>query len=84
MGNWGKVEYICTTKLGINMLVLDQLEQWRIEQLLENYRADVEEQKREQEKQAKEQEKQMSSSGAATKQPKLPNMSIPKLSVPKI
>jgi sortase (surface protein transpeptidase) len=66
------------------MLVLDQLEQWRIEQLLENYRADVEEQRREQEKQAKEQEKQMSSSGAAAKQPKLPNMSIPKLSVPKI
>lgn len=87
MGNWSKVEYICTTKLGINMLVLDQLEHWRVEQILENYKLDLEEQKKERDRQEKEQLKQMGSSNSsgqgAHKNPKIPPLNVPKLNIPK-
>ena len=83
MDNWGKIEFICTTKLNTNLLVLDQLEFWRVEQLLKNYQESLEQEKKQHEKQQKEQEKQTNASKMAMPKMKMPNISMPRLSMPK-
>ena len=80
MGNWGKIEFICTTKLGTNLLVLDQLEFWRVEQMLQNYQNSLEQEKKYHEKQQKEQEKQ----NASVKTPSMSDFKLPTMNMPKM
>lgn len=82
MDNWSKIEFICTSKLGVNLLVLDQLEFWRIEKLLQNYQESLEQEKKHNERQQREQEKQTSVSSSS--QPNMGNMKIPKIAMPQM
>jgi len=81
LANWGKIEFICTTKLNTNLLVLDQLEFWRVEQLLQNYQESLEQEKRQHEKQQKEQDKQSSKSPSSDF--KIPKMTMPNMTMPR-
>ena len=85
MDNWSKIEFICTTKLGVNLLVLDQLEFWRIEKLLQNYQESLEQEKRHHDKQQKEQDKQAAASKTtSTGNLKMPKMEMPRLNMPRL
>lgn len=77
MDNWSKIEYVCTTKLGTPLNVLDGLEFWRVEQLLANHQEAIDQERKQQEKQEKEQNRQAQSSS-------VPGMKVPKMNIPNI
>ena len=83
MDNWSKIEFICTYKLGVNLLVLDQLEFWRIEKLLQNYQESLEQEKRQNDKQQKEQDRQAASSKSQSTDFKMPKMAMPRMPMPR-
>lgn len=91
MENWFKIEFICTYKLNISPLELDQMEFYRIEYLLKNYEAALDEEEKHYNKQKKEQEKQQYQKPKPSdyKMPssygsfKVPKMDIPKMPTPK-
>jgi len=83
LDNWSKIEFICTTKMNVDLLVLDQLEFWRIEKLLQNYQESLEQEKRYHEKQQKEQEKASAGKTPSASDFKIPKMNIPKMNIPR-
>jgi sortase (surface protein transpeptidase) len=77
LDNWSKIEFIFAKNLpGITPMILDQMEFWRVEKMLENYEEFVEEENKRNKSQTTEQEKQYSKQST-------PNVAMPKIEMPK-
>jgi predicted glycosyl hydrolase (DUF1957 family) len=94
--NWSKVEFVFTFKLGIPPPVLDTLEFYRVEMLLEDYEEYLKEEKKQHDEQTKEYENQKSDYKMPSAQdmyknvPKfdgmgnMPKLDTPNFSMPKL
>ena len=80
MENWFKIEFIFTKNLHITPLELDQMEFYRVEYMIQNYEEFIEEEKKQYKKQEKEQGMSFSKSSSSIK---APNISVPKMNIPK-
>jgi len=80
--NWFKIEFVFAKNLNIVPSELDQMEFYRVEYMLQNYEEFIEEEN----KRNKDQESAQTKSMAQTKSssmPKMPNMQVPKMNIPK-
>ena len=85
MENWFKIEFIFTKNLNIDPLVLDQLEFYRIEYMIQNYEEFIEEENKRHEKQEKESNAQISKQKLPNQgQFKMPTYKPPDVKMPKL
>ena len=84
MDNWFKIEFVFAKNTNIDPLILDQLEFYRVEYLIQNYEESIEEENKQYEKYKKENEASISKTKHSTdfKQMKMPKMEIPKINYP--
>ena len=91
LANWDKIEFLLMYKLQLNPLVLDQMEFYRIENLIANFEEQLQKENKEYEKQQKDQEKQIQESKKSVKPVStnyggfsVPKMPVPKMNIPQI
>jgi len=87
--NWNRIEFLFAKNLNIHPLLLDEMEFYRIEYLLQNYEEFIKEENKQYKNQQKEQNKQMGSSKYSPPSInyggfKTPKLNIPKMNIPKM